>query len=101
MARAIRQRARVLDTRRAVPTVPAQAVQDGPDGPIVYVVAPGDTVHRKAIEVAAVQDGVAAVTRGLAPGERVVVNGQFRLTEGARIAAAPPGASANADGASK
>jgi multidrug efflux system membrane fusion protein len=86
----------VLDTRRGVPTVPAQAVQDGPDGPIVYVVKPGDTVHRKAIEVAAVQDGVAAVTQGLAPGERVVINGQFRLTEGARISAAPPGASANA-----
>jgi multidrug efflux system membrane fusion protein len=88
----------VLDTRRAVPTVPAQAVQDGPDGPIVYVVGPGDTVHRKAIEVASVYDGVAAVTKGLAPGERVVVNGQFRLTEGARISAAPPGASAATEG---
>jgi membrane fusion protein, multidrug efflux system len=87
----------VLDTRRAVPTVPAQALQDGPDGPIVYVVAPGDKVHRKAIEVAAVQDGVAAVTKGLAPGERVVVNGQFRLTEGARVSPAPPGAAAQAD----
>src|SRR5262249_1977620 len=87
----------VLDTRRAVPTVPAQAVQDGPDGPIIYVVGPGDTVRRKKIEVAAIQDGVAAVTQGLAPGERVVINGQFRLTEGARINASPPGASANAD----
>jgi multidrug efflux system membrane fusion protein len=88
----------VLDTRRAVATVPAQAVQDGPDGPIVYVVGAGDTVHRKAIEVAAVQDGVAAVTRGLAPGERVVVNGQFRLTEGARISTTPPGPSAATEG---
>jgi multidrug efflux system membrane fusion protein len=86
----------VLDTRRAVPTIPAQAVQDGPDSPIIYVVRPDDTVTRKAIEVAAVQDGVAVVTRGLAPGERVVVNGQFRLTEGARVNAAPPGASAKA-----
>jgi multidrug efflux system membrane fusion protein len=90
----------VLDTRRAVPTVPAQAVQDGADGPIVYVVRQDDTVHRQSIEVASVQDGVAAVTRGLAPGERVVVNGQFRLTEGVRIRAAPPGPSANADGGS-
>ena len=64
------------------------------------MVKPGDTVHRKAIEVAAIQDGVAAVTQGLAPGERVVVNGQFRLTEGARINASPPGASAKADGGS-
>jgi membrane fusion protein, multidrug efflux system len=91
----------VLDIRRAVPTVPAQAVQDGPDGPIVYVVKPGDTVLRKSIEVAAIQDGVAAVTQGLAPGERVVINGQFRLTDGARINASPPGASAKADGVSK
>jgi membrane fusion protein, multidrug efflux system len=87
----------VLDTRRAVPTVPAQAVQDGPDGPIIYVVGADDTVHRKAIEVAAVQDGVAAVTKGLTLGERVVVAGQFRLTEGARISAAPPGASATTE----
>ena len=92
----------VLDTRRGVPTVPAQAVQDGPDGPIIYVVERGDTVRRKKIEVAAVQDGVAAVTQGLTPGERVVVSGQFRLTEGARINAAPgASANANADGAAK
>ena len=90
----------VLDTRRGVPTVPAQAVQDGPDGPIVYVVGPGDTVRRKKIEVAMVQEGVAAVTQGLQLGERVVVNGQFRLTEGARVNAAP-GASANANEVSK
>jgi len=64
------------------------------------VVGPGDTVRRKKIEVAMVQDGLAAVTQGLQPGERVVVNGQFRLTEGARVNAAP-GASANANEVSK
>jgi multidrug efflux system membrane fusion protein len=89
----------VLNTRRGVPTVPAQAVQDGPDGYIIYVVGPGDRVHRKTIEVAAIQDGIAAVTQGLSPGERVVVNGQFRLTEGARVNATPPSAAAaNAEG---
>jgi multidrug efflux system membrane fusion protein len=89
----------VLNTRRGVPTVPAQAVQDGPDGYIIYVVGPGDRVHRKTIEVAAIQDGIAAVTQGLSPGDRVVVNGQFRLTEGARVNAAPPSAAAaNAEG---
>jgi multidrug efflux system membrane fusion protein len=74
-------------------------VQDGPDGYIIYVVGPGDRVHRKTIEVAAIQDGIAAVTQGLSPGDRVVVNGQFRLTEGARVNAAPPSAAAaNAEG---
>jgi multidrug efflux system membrane fusion protein len=32
-----------------------------------------------------VQDGIAVIAKGLKPGERVVVDGQFRLTEGARV----------------
>jgi hypothetical protein len=32
-----------------------------------------------------VQDGFAVVRKGLTPGERVVVTGQYRLTEGARV----------------
>ena len=79
----------------AVPTVPSQAVQEALDGYVVYVVGPGDTVARRPVEVAAIQDGFAAVTKGLSPGERVVVNGQYRLTDGARIDAAPPGAAAS------
>lgn len=85
----------ILRVRDAVPTVPSPTVQEGPDGYFVYVVRPGGTVERRAVQVAAIQDGVAAVTKGLAPGERVVVGGQYRLTDGARIAprpAARPGA---------
>ena len=89
----------ILSIRRSVPTVPSQALQDGPDGYFVYVVESGDTVHRKAVQVAAIEDGVAAVTEGLAPGERVVVSGQYRLTNGARVNAVPPGPSgSSADG---
>ena len=80
----------ILRVRQAVPTVPSQAVQEGPDGYMVYLVEPGDTVARRPVEVAAIQDGIAAVTKGLSPGERVVVNGQYRLTDGARISAVPP-----------
>ncbi len=85
----------VLRVRQGVPTVPSQAVQEGPDGYIVYLVEPGDTVTRRAVEVAAIQDGIAAVTKGLSPGERVVVNGQYRLTNGARIHHVPQGAAAS------
>lgn len=85
----------ILSIRRSVPTVPSQAVQDGLDGYVVYVVEPGDTVRRRPVQVAAIQDGIAAVTEGLAPGERVVVTGQYRLTNGARVTAVPPGPSAS------
>jgi len=79
----------VLGVREAVPAVPAQTVQQGPDGYFVYVVRPDDTVERRGVVVATIQDGVALVSKGLAPGDHVVVNGQYRLTDGARIAPQP------------
>jgi membrane fusion protein, multidrug efflux system len=80
----------VLRVRRGVPTVPAQTVQEGPNGRYVYVIGKDNTVERRAVEVAAVQDGLAAIVKGLSPGERVVVDGQFRLTAGARVRLLPP-----------
>jgi len=75
----------VLSVRHDVPTVPEQTVQQGPDGYFAYIVNPGDTVERRAIDVEAIQDGLAIVTKGLKPGEQVVVSGQYRLTNGAHI----------------
>ncbi len=69
----------ILETRQGVATVPAQTVQDGPNGNYVYVIKPDNTVERRAVTVAAIQDGLAVVTKGLKPGERVVVDGQYRL----------------------
>jgi multidrug efflux system membrane fusion protein len=77
----------ILRIRKGAPTVPAQTVQQGPDGSYVYVIKPDDTVERRVIEVASVQDGVAVISKGLEPGEKIVVEGQFRLTNGARIRA--------------
>ena len=85
----------ILSTRKGVPTVPQQTVLQGPNGHYAYVIKPDNTVERRNVEVASIQDGIAVVTKGLTAGEKVVVDGQFRLTEGARVnptAAAPPGA---------
>ena len=67
-----------------IATVPEQTVEEGPDGRYVY-----DTVERRKVELAGGQDGVAMVTKGLQPGDRVVVSGQYRLTNGARVRIAP------------
>jgi membrane fusion protein, multidrug efflux system len=75
----------ILKMRPKVATVPSQTVQQGPDGNYVYIIKPNDTVERRAVDVASVQDGIAVVTKGLTPGERVVVEGQYRLTQGARV----------------
>ena len=84
----------ILNVRKGVPTVPAQTVQDGPTGRYAYVIKDDNTVERRDVEVAVVQEGIAVVTKGLSPGEKVVVEGQYRLTKGARvrIAAPAPGA---------
>ncbi|MBV8491971.1 MAG: efflux RND transporter periplasmic adaptor subunit, partial [Alphaproteobacteria bacterium] len=84
----------VLSVRKGAPTVPAQTVQDGPTGSYAYVIKEDNTVERRPVEVAAVQDGLAVIAKGLSPGEKVVVDGQYRLTNGARvkIEATAPGA---------
>jgi multidrug efflux system membrane fusion protein len=75
----------ILSVRKGAPTVPAQTVQDGPTGQYAYVIKEDGTVERRPVEVAAVQDGVAVIGKGLSVGDRVVVEGQYRLTNGVRV----------------
>jgi membrane fusion protein, multidrug efflux system len=86
----------VLRMQHDVATVPSQTVQDGPDGHYAYVISSNDTVQRRAVEVAAVQNGFAVVSKGLTPGEHVVVEGQYRLTDGARVRLLPSKATGSA-----
>jgi multidrug efflux system membrane fusion protein len=85
----------ILSVRKGAATVPAQTVQDGPNGSYAYIIKEDNTVERRPVEVAAVQDGLAVIAKGLSPGDRVVVDGQYRLTNGARVKVeeAKPGAS--------
>lgn len=80
----------ILNTRKNMPTVPARTVQEGPDGKYVYIIKPDDTVERRAVEVSSIQDGIAVVDKGLKAGEHVVVDGQYRLTNGARVRISRP-----------
>jgi membrane fusion protein, multidrug efflux system len=80
----------VLSTRENVVTVSADAVMQGPNGPYVYVLGKDDTAQRRAVQVAATQEGLAVVSRGLHAGERVVVEGQYRLTDGAKVKLGAP-----------
>jgi multidrug efflux system membrane fusion protein len=80
----------ILNTRKDAPTVPQQTVQVGPNGSYAYVIKDNNTVERRAVEVAATQDGIAVISKGLTAGEKVVVDGQYRLTEGARVRISNP-----------
>jgi membrane fusion protein, multidrug efflux system len=80
----------IVAMRPGVATVPSQTVQEGPNGHYAYIIKPDDTVERRAVDVASIQDGIAVVTKGLSPGERVVVSGQYRLTQGVRVKVSGP-----------
>jgi multidrug efflux system membrane fusion protein len=75
----------VVTVRKGAITVPQRAVMQGPEGPYVYAVKADNTVQRQSIEVDDTQEGIAVVTKGLSKGDRIVLDGQYRLTEGAHI----------------
>jgi multidrug efflux system membrane fusion protein len=75
----------VLSVQPKALTVPATAVVEGPSGYYAYVIGANDTVTRRTVTVARTQDGLAIIAKGLAAGERVVREGQFRLVNGAKV----------------
>jgi multidrug efflux system membrane fusion protein len=83
----------VIDVRIGAVTVPERAIMQGPEGYYAYTVNPDNTVQRHPVDVAGMQDGLAVVTQGIVNGDKIVVDGQYRLSEGSRVkidTAAPP-----------
>jgi multidrug efflux system membrane fusion protein len=65
--------------------VPSQAVQTGQGGEFVFVVRSDATVEMRPVVTGITFDGVRVIQNGLSPGEKVVLDGQLRLTPGARV----------------
>jgi membrane fusion protein, multidrug efflux system len=78
--------ARVLiDVKKDVVAIPSPAIQRGPDGIFTWVVKPQGTVEPRPIKVGPATGDQTIVTSGLSEGERVVVNGQYKLRAGSRV----------------
>lgn len=99
-----------LETQDDVLTIPASAVERGPEGSFVWLVSTSSTVSPRAIESASGASGssgsggsgeLAVVKKGLDPGDRVVTDGQDRLSEGAHVAPKPPSKNERAPSAPK
>jgi len=74
----------LVDTKRNLSLVPLAALQRGPQGTYVYVVA-NNTVKIHNITVAQTTGGTVGVSDGLQPGELVVTDGQDKLQEGTKV----------------
>jgi multidrug efflux system membrane fusion protein len=77
-----------LGTRKNALTIPAAAVQRSQTGTFAYVVDAQNVAHNQPIHVVDVQDNIAVVDDGLKAGERVVVDGQYKLRPGLQVAEA-------------
>ena len=76
----------LVTSLQGVVTVPTAAIQRGAPGTYVYVIDADNTVSVRPIKLGPVDGEMAAVDSGLAPGDRVVIDGADRLRDGARVA---------------
>lgn len=85
----------LIDTLHDAITVPAAAVQSGTPGTFVYLANADNTASLRRVTTGPSADGRIAVLSGLSEGDKVVVDGADRLSDGAKIgipAAATPAA---------
>jgi multidrug efflux system membrane fusion protein len=82
----------LLETRRNVIAVPTAAVQRGPQGLFAWIVNAGNVAEPRRIELGPVSGDLTIVTAGLAEGDRVVTDGQYKLQLNApvTIVSSPP-----------
>jgi multidrug efflux system membrane fusion protein len=74
-----------IGVRHNALTVPQSAVQRGSDGLFIYVVKSDDSVATAKVRSAQNQDGKATIDADVKAGDRVVVDGQFKIKPGSKV----------------
>jgi multidrug efflux system membrane fusion protein len=62
-----------------------QALTQGQNGTFVYVVKAGNTVETRPVQSSRAVSGLAVIDHGVEPGETVVIDGQTRLAQNAKV----------------
>lgn len=75
----------LVDTLNDAIVAPAAAIQRGPNGAFVFVVAEDSTVAMRAVEVAQQDQADAVISKGLKAGETIVTSGFGRLEQGSKV----------------
>ncbi len=89
----VRVRLRLGEDAAAL-VVPSTAVTLSQEGELAYVVKPDTTVEARRVTVARTWRDRSVIAAGLEAGETVVIDGQVRLSDGARAVIRPAGAEA-------
>jgi multidrug efflux system membrane fusion protein len=87
----------LVDTLHGATVVPTAAIQRGAPGTFVYLINADQTVALRPVTLGPSHGDRVAITQGLSPGDRVVIDGADKLRNGAKVV--PRGAGADAAGA--
>jgi multidrug efflux system membrane fusion protein len=82
----------LVDTRQDAVIVPTAAVQRSPRSTFVYVVKDDSAVESRNVTIGPSEGDDVAITKGLSPGEVVVIEGVDRLQQGTKVTARMAGA---------
>lgn len=74
-----------LDVRPKTVTIPTVAIQSSQKGPFVFVATQDQKAAMRPIELVGIEGDRTALVSGVNEGERVIVEGQMRLVDGARV----------------
>jgi multidrug efflux system membrane fusion protein len=88
----------VLDVQHDGLTVPAAAVNLGPEGPFSWTIGPDGTAAISPVKIRQQLRGQVLVSSGLRAGEQVVTDGQYGLTRGAHVSVQAPSKPTSAEG---
>jgi multidrug efflux system membrane fusion protein len=93
----------LVDSHKDVTTMSTAGIQRGVPGTFVYLINPDNTVSVRPVKLGVTAGDRMEVLSGLAPGDRVVIDGADKLRDGAKIiirsenaASPPPAASPDA-----
>jgi multidrug efflux system membrane fusion protein len=87
-----------LSVRPNTVMIPTVAIQSGQSGPFVFV-ANGQKAEMRKVELVGSDGERTALASGVNDGERVIVEGQMRLVDGAQVAEAKPAVTSDKAGA--
>lgn len=90
----------LVDTRKNVVVMPTSGIQRGVPGTFVYLINADNTVSVRKVVLGVTDGEHVEVRSGLAPGDRIVVDGADKLREGAKIAVRSEAGGGNAPAAS-
>ncbi len=74
-----------LDTLKAATLAPTAAIQRGTDGAFVFVLKDDNSVTTRQVKTGPIDGDLIAISEGLSPNEKLVIDGMDKLRDGSRV----------------